>query len=141
MKFTVSNPPEQGQRECKFRVECAVPPPLNFGHDTSLGLAVPSREETRIQYQNAKTQIDGFQPAKIDWLNRVGDEMNKLMYKTPLDWKQTENLVEVADMLVDLSVQVLASRGKWFSLHQYGVEWNMQAFTKKKKNGTCKRWK
>ena len=40
------------------------------------------------------------------------------MYKTALDWK--EFLVEVADLLVDVSAHGVADKGKWISLFQFG---------------------
>ena len=96
-------------------VQSLGPPALNFGHAPRLELTLSNREKTGVQFQAGKT---GNHSSKVDWLNQVEGEWNRFMYKTALDWK--EFLVEVADLLVDVSAQGVADKGKWISLFRSG---------------------
>jgi hypothetical protein len=83
--------------------ECAVPPDVNFGHASRLELTLSNREKTGIQLQARKAQNAGNQSSKIDLLNQVEGERNRILYKTALDWKQKKFPTKVADLLVDYS--------------------------------------
>jgi len=96
----------------------------NFGHAHGLDLTLSNREEAGVQYKAGKAQKAGNQPPKVDWLNQVDDEWNRIMYKSTLDWKQKDYPDEIATLLVDASER-LAAKGKWLSLLKFGEEWNM----------------
>jgi hypothetical protein len=80
-----------------------------------------NREKTGVQFQAGKTQNAGNQSSKVDWLNQVEGEWNRIMYERALDWKEFP--VEVDDLLEDVSAQGVADKGKWISLFQFGDEY------------------
>ena len=105
-------------------VQSLGPPALNFGHAPRLELTLSNREKTGVQFQAGKTRNAGNHSSKVDWLNQVDDEWNRIMYKSTLDWKQKDYPDEIANLLVDASER-LAAKGKWLSLLKFGEEWNM----------------
>ena len=105
--------------------KCPVPPAFNHGHAPKLDPVVSSRKKDGVQYQAGETQAVGNQPSKVAWLNQVEGDWNRMLYKTALDWSQKEVPADVAELLVDVSAQAFADKGKWISFLEFGDEWMM----------------
>ena len=87
---------------------------------------MPDGEKTRTKFEAGKTQEAGFQLPKVDWLNQVKNDWDKLLYKSALDWKEKKFPEEVEKILVDASDQSLdATAGNWISFLNFEKEWNM----------------
>jgi len=71
---------------------------------------VPDGEKTRTKFEAGKTQEAGFQLPKVDWLNQVKNDWDKLLYKSALDWKEKKFPEEVEKILVDASDQRTSQR-------------------------------
>ena len=71
---------------------------------------MPDGEKTRTKFEAGKTQEAGFQLPKVDWLNQVKNDWDKLLYKSALDWKEKKFPEEVEKILVDASDQRTSQR-------------------------------
>jgi hypothetical protein len=64
-------------------------------------------------------------PSKLAWLTQVDNDLERLMYSSVFDWKQTNYPAEVTSLLMNASAKSVEPNGKWMSLLELGKEWNV----------------
>lgn len=105
--------------------KCSVSPNFNPGHVDELDSAMSNGEETSFQHKAGETQVPGNQYSKLTWLTQVDDDLERLMYSSVFDWKQTNYPAEITSLLMDASAKSVESNGKWIGLLELGKEWNV----------------